>query len=375
MNTIKLKTKDFLRNVNIGASFANKANLYGDIKISFFSDGKFKILSFNQENAVSIKGEVISCDSDISVLINSITLINALKNITDDEIELIFDNHILNIKYKKGFAKVPFFDIESYPIPVLGEKKGEIKIPTNFLHKSIERGLNFCALNDFSRPILTCLNFEIKKDKISVSATDTVIMYYDFIESDNEYEFNINISNKVLGKIVSLSNNQEFTQIMVYENFILIKYDNISIISRIIEGKYPNCLRVIESIMNKKVQSITLDRKEFIQTLKRLSITQEIDEVGIKSEHNINSYFLNIIGTSSSTELASSYRVEEKFECKADNDTDILICFYIKKLNNALRDFEDLVSFNYSGTLQPICITNDINNSMVVIMPISNTEF
>ena len=94
--------------------------------------------------------------------------------------------------------------------------------------------------------VLDCsLHFDITKTLVKVCATNTLSLYYDSIEISNENEFNININYKVLNKLIQYSNDEEYTKINVYDNFIFVKYNNISILSRNIEGKYPNYSAVI----------------------------------------------------------------------------------------------------------------------------------
>ena len=372
MKTIKVVTKEFLNNLITGASFVNKnkANS-GDLKISFFMDNTFKIVSFDEENAISIKGQVLFCEEDTNIIVNSSEIINALKVIDDDVIEFLCEDVVLSIKYLKGHIKLPLWDANNYPSPVLGNKQGTFNVPTKFLCKSLANGLNFCEQSDTSRPVLNCIHFDITKTLVKVCATNALSLYYDSIEISNENEFKININYKVLNKLIQYSNDEEYTKINVYDNFIFVKYNDISILSRNIEGKYPNYSAVINNAITNKRQEIKIDINDLNKAIKRVNISSNINSVHFTNNANWDA--VNINGYSNDA-MSSVYKTQELLSCTFDNNIDFNIAFNLNTFKNGIKPLKGEVLFNYNNNQSALYITNQEDNSLILIMPVLKND-
>lgn len=235
-----------------------------------------------------------------SIVINARLINDIIKKLPDDTIFIeVLENNIINIKCDKAVFNISGIDSEDYPdIPQLNEEN-KIEINHEILKNMINKTI-FAVSKNESKPIHTGCLFNINNDDIEIVAVDgyRLAINKNKLETSACKEIKFVIPEKVLKEIANI-NKDITTHIYPNEKNVLIKIDNITIISRIIEGNflnYSNAIPVQEGL------KLKINRREFINSVDRVSLI--INErfknpINIKlHENNLELSVLTAIGKS-----------------------------------------------------------------------------
>lgn len=210
-------------------------------------DGKIKISSTDLEIAISAKliGKV---DEDGIITVPARMLSDFVVNNKDENIDINLNGLTLNLKSKHYEANIKGIDAEEFPTVPVAENKTFIKINAADFSEAL-RKVTFAAANDDTRPVLAgvCLKFSGKE--LSLAATDSYrlaekkITLSDTVE-DREIIVPARTLNEV-NRILSQSEMDGEVEIIVDENQIFFIISDVQIVSRLIEGAFPNYAQII----------------------------------------------------------------------------------------------------------------------------------
>jgi DNA polymerase-3 subunit beta len=152
--------------------------------------------------------------------------------------------------------------------PAMGASKA-LLIGADVLNRAISKTI-FAAGNDDMRPIMSGVFFEIEPESVRFVATDAHKLVR-MTRSDIGGESAAFIVprkplNLLKGALSSLKSevNMQYT-----ENNAMFTFDNVTLMCRLIEGKYPNYEAVIPK---ENPFKLTIDRLDFLNSIKRVSI-------------------------------------------------------------------------------------------------------
>lgn len=228
-----------------------------------------KISSSDGETTMITNFPVESKDSG-SIAIPAKILLETLKAFADQPLTFSTDDKKFSIEILSatGKYKMTGHDGADYP------KMTEIESPVSFeidgavLSKVISKTL-FSVGTDDLRPVMTGLFVKLDSDGMTFVSTDAQkLVRYRLVDVKSKTESSYIIPKKPLillkntalsGKVVSEYNatNVSFTS------------GNTKIISRLIDGKYPNYDAVIPK---ENPNKLTIDRGEFLSSIKRVSV-------------------------------------------------------------------------------------------------------
>ena len=202
---------------------------------------------------------------------NGKKLLDIIKILKDEEVNLKVENDFLFIKQNKSKFKLPMFNAQEYPdFPSIENKsKFEIK-PLEFLHaiKKISPAID----SNNPKYELNGALIDIKKDKINFVSTDTRRLAVNSSSNTAEEEIALIIPKKAISEMQKLF----FDEMNIYydENTMLVKSENFTFFTKLINGKFPDYQRIIPS---EKKYELTLSRDKMIDHLKQVStISQEM---------------------------------------------------------------------------------------------------
>lgn len=209
-----------------------------------------KIYSFNKGvDLITIcKLSDVNFETPFAIDNKSLDLIKKL-----NKPNLEYSDNQLIIKDGKNKFKVKTFSAE---IPSL-DTKNLTKCNVNL--SILKKARKFTSSKE-TRPVLTsvCL-----KDNGNIYATDSFTMYAFESQNNVEEKTSINIPNVFIDMLESKSDNDEI-EIMFNSNCLLAIRDNITYISRLISGDFPNLSRILLSY---KPNYIKFDFKEFVDKI------------------------------------------------------------------------------------------------------------
>jgi DNA polymerase-3 subunit beta len=196
-------------------------------------------------------------------------------------VSLLRDEEI-NLQVKKGNtievestgSETKMKGISSEEFPLLPELKDPqvFKLPTEGLKQAIEQVV-FAASTNISRPVLTGVFCKISGKTMKLAATDS----YRLAEKTMIYEEDLGIeiqfiipakTAQELAKAISYAK-EDSIEIQVNKGQVVFMIGSVQILSRLIEGNYPN----YEQILPKESKtSAVLTREDFTLALKKISV-------------------------------------------------------------------------------------------------------
>lgn len=143
----------------------------------------------------------------------------------------------------------------------------------SFAMKELIDLTNYAAATDEDRPVFTGALLEIKENKVTMVATDTHRMAVKKITIDEPATTPMRaiIPTKTLAEVSRLlpTDNPAMINIIWNRTQIVFNFESIYIISRLIEGTYPEYEKVIPSQFD---SSAVIDRREFAGAVDRVSL-------------------------------------------------------------------------------------------------------
>jgi len=143
----------------------------------------------------------------------------------------------------------------------------------SFAMKELIDLINYAAATDEDRPVFTGALLEIKENEVTMVATDTHRMAVKKITIDEPATTPMRaiIPTKTLAEVSRLlpTDNPAMINIIWNRTQIVFNFESIYIISRLIEGTYPEYEKVIPSQFD---SSAVIDRREFAGAVDRVSL-------------------------------------------------------------------------------------------------------
>jgi DNA polymerase III subunit beta len=284
------------------------------------------------------------------------------------------DNQILKITCGKYKAKINSLDPEDFPIIPKEENKDQFSLNSSILKNIISKTLSCVSLND-TRIEFTGININFTDNNIIFASTDSFrLMEYraDINKLENYSDVNgksIIVPAETLrevNKILSNNNDNKQVFIIIENNQIFFNINDVKIVSRLINGKYPDYNQIIPSEFK---TNIIINKNNLLRSIKIASVFTKIKEgeINIKLENN------KLIIKS---ELLETGENEVEIDVKKEgHDQEIIINpRYLIDGLNTIETGKILIAINNSES--PVCIKminekNEILEDYIyIIMPI-----
>ena len=367
---LKKNLKDGLRSIEkISAENSNLPILKNFIIESF--DNKIKISATNLELATTafIAGKIIE-EGGTTIPLNVFNSI--INNIYSERINLeLLENNKLLIKTDNYQAEIQGIKKEEFPIiPKIENIKNYIKIQNSFFLNSLTLIINSIATN--SRPELAGALFDFQTTILKLTTTDTFRLSEKTIintqfESNIDKNFKIIIPIKTLQEVAREIQNNEEGKIEIYfdQNQILFKTENTEIISRLINGEFPDYQQIIPKTIDFE---ITLNTEEFINAIKLSSIfTDRFNEIKILLKENSKNIEIFSFGQNIGE---NRYLIPAKIKCNLSGDFET--AFNWKFLLDGAKNIKsENIFLGLNNSNKPAIIKSPEDNSwFYIIMPI-----
>jgi len=254
-------------------------------------------------------------------------------------------NNAVSIKSGKAQFKIIGIPKEEFPSLPLFEDKNSITIPQKTLKEMLNL-TDFAMSKDDARRVLTGVLFVIKGDDITVVSTDgrRMAVIKKKLPKRTLVEREVIIPMKTVQEAKRLLGDEGEVKIQFNENQVLFSFSSTFIISRLIEGEFPDYKKVIPEKGDKK---ITVSREEFLAAARRVSIFTDQDSQAIK---------MNIQKTKMTLSKNSPYLGEAKEDVKVNysGDKELEIGFNPRYLIDVLRNMEeDEIYFEVNDSNKP----------------------
>lgn len=295
-------------------------------------------------------------------------LIETLKNLPDQPVTFTIDEetYTIEISSANGRYKLSGENATDFPrVPVV--KGGSaIEIPSNVLARAINKTI-FAVSNDELRPAMTGIYVQLRPDNVTFVATDGHrLLRFRRTDIATSQEASLIIPRKAFTLLKStLPSEATAVRMEFNQSNAFFSFDNIRMICRLIDERYPDYENVIP-VQNPN--KLVIDRAALLSSVRRISIYSN------KTTHQIR---LKLSGSElqvSAEDLDFSNEANERLTCQYDGE-DMEIGFNAKFLIEMLNNIDaDEISFelstpNRAGLLMPLA-NEDNENVLMLVMPV-----
>lgn len=253
--------------------------------------------------------------------------------------------------------------IDDYPIMPALQNEDSFTIPATEMKQALQQVI-FSASSDEARPVLTAVYLYTHNSNLVVVATDSYRLAEKTLSKINK-DINLLIPVSAMSDLLRIINDQSGDIKVSYDQQqVCFRVDDIELIARLIEGKYPDYKKLIPEKFSKQA---IVSKKELL-TITKIS--------GLFSRENAGSINVSISEDSqalSVKSIASQIGENESMtQGKVTGEGDITL--NSRYLLDGLQAIEgEEVNFCFNGKLEAIIIKNEsINNYVHIIMPLKS---
>jgi len=296
--------------------------------------------------------------------------------IKEKKISLEAQNNILFLKTENQQAQIQGIDPEEYPIIPKIEVDEFVELERNNLNEALSQVVNIPNFSQV-RPEISGIYFSFKKNVLKIVGTDSfrlgekTIFFEEKAKKEGDFILPQSSTRELLNILSQEEGNMRIyfspKQVMFEWLNPETSHSYITLLSRLIEGEYPNYQEIIP---NKFTTQITLQKQEFLEEIKKAGLfSGKIAEVRIMPLKNKGRIKISSessgIGRNESF-LKAEITEEEKIESISFNYK-----FLIDGLNN-IRSSE--VVFKLSGEDGPGVLAGVGDDTyLYILMPIKST--
>ena len=234
------------------------------------SENELKISASDLETTMSSVIEVESTDTG-AIAINARLLLDTLKTFPEQPLTFkVEGDNTIEIISEQGKYDMAYFSGDEFPKAVELPSPSSTEIPSNILATAISKTI-FAAGNDDLRPVMSGVFFQFNSKELTFVATDAhkLVKYTRTdITADKSAEFIM--PKKPLNLLKGILGGSENNVTIEYNDTnAKFTFDNVVLICRLIDGKYPNYEAVIPK---ENPNKLTVDRASFLNSVRRVSI-------------------------------------------------------------------------------------------------------
>ncbi|MDD5729953.1 MAG: DNA polymerase III subunit beta [Candidatus Omnitrophica bacterium] len=276
---------------------------------------------------------------------------NIIRELPENQIQISTKkNNMVIIETDACEFKILGISSEEFPkLPDFKDKE-VIKLEQSGL-KHILNLTSFAVSFDETRYILNGILFKITKNNLVLVGTDgkrLAIVDNKLKQSINK-EFHIIVPIKTIQELVRNLKDEGDVSLIIGANQILFDFGDVMIISRLIEGEFPDYQQVIPPVSENKIK---IGREQFMLAIRRAALLSTPDYQAVKFE-----VFRDKLVISKSTPDIGESREEVKIEYQGK---EMIIGFNPNYLTDVLKNLsEGQVHFELTGSEKPGVIRAD----------------
>lgn len=244
-------------------------------------DGKLTVSGFDLEIGIETYLDVNVTESG-SIVVAAKMFSDILRSVESGEVFISTEPNSKTLSVVCGVTnfKIQYFDSESYPeMPYIANTDTITLKQSSFL-SMLRQSVFAMAVTD-SRVALTGALFEIEENEFTIVCTNTfkLAIRRETIENGTGKNFKIIVPGKILNEILRMiSDSDEDIRLGISDKHIIFEYDNVKVISRLIDGNYLNYKGLIPE--NYKT-NVHVKAKELKKPIERASILLNDEKVKI----------------------------------------------------------------------------------------------
>lgn len=327
--------------------------------------GRIKMAATDLEIGITswINGKIIE-EGGITVPAGILGAI--LNNIDSSKLELEAVDSKLKIKTEKSENIIQGIKEGDFPIIPKIKTSSFIELKTADFRKALNQVISAASFTE-RRPEINGILFWLKDKKIKLVATDTfrlaekIIKEVDFKTEIDEVKVIIPL--KTVQEAVRILEEDKKIKIFIDPHQILFNFENIELISRLIEGVFPE----YEGLIPKENQtSVLIDKEDLFNAVKLAAVfVSKVNDVKIKTSSP------NKFEVFAQESTIGENKSDLDAEINGENQELVLNWHY---LLDGLKGIEsDTVFLGLNGEIKPVALHSPKDeNYLYILMPIKN---
>jgi DNA polymerase III subunit beta len=334
------------------------------------SEGNLKLSSTNLEIGITCS---VRCKSEQegTFTVEGKLLSEYVNLLPNDQVDLeLVENDFIKVACKNSETKIKGIESSDFPVIPQIEKVNPYKVNIDKLKKSLSQVLFSVAVSE-SRPEISgvLMHFNKEKGNLVIVGTDSYRLSERKVPiTTNETDKEVIVPLKTLQELLRILNNikenseVEEMEIYISDNQILFTVDTIELISRLVEGQYPDYSQIIPT---ETKTSVVASTSELVKLIKRVAL---FSKTGI---FDINLTFdpakgLVIKATNAQVGESTS---ELDVEFTGDkNETVLNYRYLLEGLNNV--DSSEVTISLVDGNVPCLIRPKEKNDYLYIVMPI-----
>lgn len=236
-------------------------------------DGMLHLTASDSETTLVTHLEVQEADANGRFAIKAATIINSLKEISEQPITIDVNNetHEILVSYQNGRCNFVGQNGDEYPATQpISEEAQQIAIATDVLQNGISRAL-FATADDELRPVMNGIYFDMAPDSLTFVASDGhKLVRNRSLSAHSEQPTAFILPKKPAKTLKDILGREVGEAIIKFDDRnAQIELENFTLSCRLIEGRYPNYASVIP---NDNPFHVTIDRAALIGALRRVLV-------------------------------------------------------------------------------------------------------
>ncbi|MGI6034101.1 MAG: DNA polymerase III subunit beta [Coriobacteriales bacterium] len=309
-----------------------------------------------------------------TVLVNAHYFADFIKLLPDSRIKVILnrEKNKLSISYGRSTGFINIYQDYDYPDLMINNMDLKISLPQKALREALKKTSFASALTHF-RQVFTGILFDVDdQNNLAIVASDThrLALYKFIMAGDKILEpFNFIIPSRTVNELLRIiDDSDELIKIALSGNNAVFYNENVTVLSRVIEGQYPNYNQVIPSSFSTTVKTNT---ERLMSTLERARVMPTDDK--LKIQHVQLKFKSDEILINTYSELVGEIEeIIEDFDIQGENE--FLISFntnYLLDVVKVLGAECENIQISFSGSLGPAMIKNpDREDYIYIIVPL-----
>ncbi len=304
-----------------------------------------------------------------AIVLPAQTLTRIVRELPNEQITLTTDDSTNTAQINCGHSKFNIHGSEADEFPTLPDLEDGIEFEVEQeLFTNLIKQTEFAVSQDESKPFLTGGLLELNGSSVNLVATDTYRLAYrgEIIEGVDLEPEEVIIPDQTLSNIKKLAepDDEETIEVLITDNQALFTFSGLTMVSRLIEGEFPDYQQVIPD--NNQTE-VVADTKELLSSLKRAALVAREDSDTVKFDLRAD----KLIITSNAPEVGQAYE-ELTVEAKGD---EIEFAFNANYMIDCLKAISaEQVTLHFADALSPGIVKPKSETEYVyVVMPVRSS--
>ncbi len=355
-------------------SSSNTLPILDDFLFELSEEKLLKITASDLETTISATVQVDMAEEPGKIAIPARILLEITKSLPNIPVTFNVDMTSQEVLLLAGEGKYKLIGHNSDEFPQVPplENTVTVKLNASLLVNAFGKTL-FATGNDELRPMMMGVFCEIEPDHMNFVATDAhKLVRYRRHDVKSEKSASFILPKKPLNHLKNIMPDDPEVDVELEYNDTnaVFRFDDVNMICRLIDGKFPNYEAVIPT---QNPYKLTVNRKNLLDSLRRVSI------FGSKSTHQVRFKITGQELVLTAEDIDYSSNAKERLSCNYAGE-DIEIGFNSKFMQEMLNTLEaeniviELSAPSRAGIILPDTNSDEAEDILMLIMPVMLTQ-